>query len=1299
MKFNLFSAILLLFTWPQLLANPIISEFLASNSNGLNDEDGDSSDWIEIHNPDSTAVNMTGWHLTDDDLDLTKWAFPNVTIPANGRLLVFASGKNRSDSSSELHTNFSLNADGEYLALVMPGSSIIGTSFDPYPKQKSNVSYGVASNTTTRVDETTHLLYTLITPPNDSKGDTWIEEDYNASSWNSTISGSSEIAHGAIGYDNGLEYPIVTPVPDNTTEVWVRYSFTLTELPGLSGMTLRTRQDDGYEAFINGTPVRNINNTAPVQALEAGPFVETDISQHLSALKTGNNVLAFRLINASGSSSDLLLQTELSTSGTESGYKYSKTPTPATANIGHTYDNFVSDTKFIVNRGIFSSTFNETITCSTPGSTIIYTTDGSEPSLSNGTQIAAPSAELPCTAVINISTTTVLRAAAFLSGSLPSNTDTQSYIFTDQVVTQPSAPPGWPASPVNGQALDYGMDSPSAIGSTSAEVSTALKSIPSISVVTNQNNLLASSSGIYVNPGNHGVAWERPASVEMILPPGYNNPDGNITGFQNECGLRIRGGFSRTKNNAKHSFRLFFRSEYGDSKLNYPLFGNEGTSSFKRIDFRTAQNYAWSLNSSNPGEKNTLIRDVFNRDCQRDMELPYTRSRYFHLYLNGLYWGIYMTEERADSNYGDSYLGGRDDDFDVVKSSGSSGGYRTEATEGELTGGDWETTWNLSKNVRDVSANNNNAYFQLQGRNPSGVINPALPKYLNVDDLIDYMLVIFYVGSGDSPLTLSGSASNNWYGMRNRVTNTHGFQFFVHDTEHSMDSSNRTDVTGPYSAGKSDATDQSNPQFMHEYLANNDEYRLRFADRAHKAFQQSGALTFAKSQVRFNNRSTTIDTAIIAESARWGDQRNNGTTYTRNDWVTAVNNMTNWMTNRESTVINQLKADNLYPNTNPPSFNQHGGVIAAGFQLTITNPDAQGIIYFTTDKSDPRAPGGAVSGTVYTGPITLNAATTVKSRVLKNGEWSPLNEADFTFGEIPSFNNLVVSEFSYNAAPSTPQATDGEDFDFIEIMNVGTQSIDLTSLRLENGVTFDFSTIAVSQRTLTAGSKAIVCENTSSFVARYGSSLNVLGQWSGKLSNGGETLRLATEGGSVVQEFTYNDKLPWPNCADGDGYSLVLINPFSLPIHNNPANWRCSIQINGNPGSSDALAEFTGDPNSDNDADGLQALLEHFLGSSDIDPKSGSDLYSHSTVTMITDNTSTEHLTITFRRKLGTDDLKHQVEVSTDLTEEGWQAGNAHAVIISETHNADGTVTQTWRSVAAINNSDKLFIRLNVSGQ
>jgi len=112
------------------VAQPTISEFLTENSSGITDLDGETSDWIEIYNPSTEPINLSGWSLTDDAGLLNKWVMPDITLPASGYLVIFASGKDRNDPEEELHTNFSLNSSGEYLALVDPDGSTIAKEFN-----------------------------------------------------------------------------------------------------------------------------------------------------------------------------------------------------------------------------------------------------------------------------------------------------------------------------------------------------------------------------------------------------------------------------------------------------------------------------------------------------------------------------------------------------------------------------------------------------------------------------------------------------------------------------------------------------------------------------------------------------------------------------------------------------------------------------------------------------------------------------------------------------------------------------------------------------------------------------------------------------------------------------------------------------------------------------------------------------------------------------------------------------------------------------------------------------------------
>ncbi|MGA1394219.1 MAG: FN3 associated domain-containing protein, partial [Phycisphaerales bacterium] len=324
----------------------------------------------------------------------------------------------------------------------------------------------------------------------------------------------------------------------------------------------------------------------------------------------------------------------------------------------------MGDTKFSHDRGFHEQPFDLVISTRTAGATIRYTTNGTPPSLGNGFTYTGP---------IPIRSTTVIRAAAFKTGLQPSGVDTHTYLFLADVIRQASngaAPPGWPTS-WGANVRDYGMD-PDIVNSPlyRDEIVPALKSLPSFCVVTDLNHLFNSATGIYANPGQDGRDWERPISLELVHPDGRE-------GFQVNAGIRIRGGFSRSTSNPKHALRFFFREEYGASKLQYPLFGDRGADEFDAIDLRTFQNYSWSFQGDSRG---VFIRDQFSRDTQLAMGRQGERGDFYHLYINGMYWGLFQTDERIDNNYAASYLGGEPEDYDVVHNDPRNNG----ATDGTL---------------------------------------------------------------------------------------------------------------------------------------------------------------------------------------------------------------------------------------------------------------------------------------------------------------------------------------------------------------------------------------------------------------------------------------------------------------------------------------------------------------------------------------------------------------------------------------------------------------------------------------
>lgn len=125
-------------------ASIVITEFMAQNIRGIVDEDADRPDWVELFNSGVDPVNLGGWYLTDNPLNLNKWRFPSTNLPPQKHIVVFLSGKDRAVAGAPLHTDFRLNADQDYLAVVQPdGSSIESETPSPFPPQVPDVAYGV----------------------------------------------------------------------------------------------------------------------------------------------------------------------------------------------------------------------------------------------------------------------------------------------------------------------------------------------------------------------------------------------------------------------------------------------------------------------------------------------------------------------------------------------------------------------------------------------------------------------------------------------------------------------------------------------------------------------------------------------------------------------------------------------------------------------------------------------------------------------------------------------------------------------------------------------------------------------------------------------------------------------------------------------------------------------------------------------------------------------------------------------------------------------------------------------------
>jgi hypothetical protein len=931
-----------------------LNEFLASNGAGLTDEDGDYSDWIEIYNASSRPVNLSGWALTDEPDQPTKWPFPDLTLGGHEYLVIFASGKDRRLAGPEryLHTNFKLSKTGEPLGLY----SILDDSFadflpSGYPEQFRDIAYG---------------------------------------------------------------------------------------------RNPAAPEDDPFGYLLNPTPGERNDQTQ---------------------FRTGM--------------ADAVL--------------------------------------FSPQRGFYDTPFQLALTSATPGATIRYTTDGSRPDETHGTVYTGP---------IAIDRTTTVRTIALAPDSLPSAVNTHTYIFLDTVLNQPPDPPGFPQTwGVHGEdsvqygyvdgapvIADYEMD-PEIVNDPRyrAMLNEGLLSIPSISLVMP----LESFDQLYSNTKARGRTWERPVSVELIVPG--QPPD---QGFQINAGLRIQGEAGRRDYMPKHSFRLFFRGDYGATRLDYPLFPDSPVDSFNTLVLRGGVNRSYAGRPGRDHRLATYTRDEWLRASQIAVSGAGSHGIFVHLYLNGLYWGLYNVVERPDASFLAAYFGGRPRDWYAANHSGpiSGSAARFEELLALAQGGGFEDPERYA----------------------------ALQSYVDIPHFIDFIILNWYAGNSDW-------AHTNWYlGLRNPAGQV---KLFVWDAETTWDEGAWLFMGHP------EPTNLVEPLF--KGLIQNPDFKMTLADRLHRHLFNTGPLTETEAKARWRTLNEAIGPAIVGESARWGDARYEPP-ITYDDWLKARQEVLAQMEGNPARLISLAREAGYYPPVDPPTFSQQGGPVPLDFKVEMARPPAaDGTIYYTTDGSDPRLPvTGAPSprAMVYQTPLVLTTTTQLKARFLANDlvsdagpVWSALNEA--TFNIRTQGSELRITEIMYNPPG-------GGSYEFIELKNIGQQNLVLANLYFE-GIRFTFPPTTPP---LPPDNFVVLVRDGAAFTERY-PDVPIGGLYNGQLSNTGEDLTIKDRYGETILSVTFNDGNRWPLSADGQGDSLVLVDLNGDP--SDPRNWRASTELYGSPGKDD----------------------------------------------------------------------------------------------------------------------------------
>ena len=546
--------------------------------------------------------------------------------------------------------------------------------------------------------------------------------------------------------------------------------------------------------------------------------------------------------------------------------------------------------------GFYDKPFELTITdidnIVSDGSKIRYTLDGSVPT-AESTVYNGP---------ISINGTTILRTAVVGSEGLLSNVTTATYLFPDDVLHQSDAPEGYPMewgaySTIEGIApADYGMDQEMANDPVIAsKIKEGLQSIPVLSIVTDKDNFFSHENdeekgGIYIFTGPPvgdptGNGWTRPVNAELF---------GCGHDFSVTCGIRLHGGHGRlAEKNPKHSLRLVFKKEYGEKTLKYPLFGEEEPNKFDQLVLRCHFGNSWQHWMESNRQKAQYTRDIWARRIQRKMGWTSVNALYVHVFLNGMYWGLYNIAERVDDQYGKDHLGGKKEDIDVIKIE-EEGGNHIEASEGDLEA--WENMVETAANAYDDAY-----YYRLQGKDAEGNPDPSQEALLDIDNFIDYMLINQYAGNTDWD-------HHNWYAIRRKGEESQGFRFLCWDSELILDNPHENVLTK--NNGK------ESPTGIFNHLLENKDFTKRYMARAKELLADDGMLGAKSTEEVWDSLYNNISTALYAEAARWGDYRRDvhpyqtpGTLYTVDEtYMTERNRLhEQYFPYRSSTVLSMIE--------------------------------------------------------------------------------------------------------------------------------------------------------------------------------------------------------------------------------------------------------------------------------------------------------------------------------------------------------------------------------------------------------
>lgn len=1095
-----------------LSADPIISEFVASNRGSLVDGFGAQSDWIELHNNGDSPVDLAGYTLTDDYDDLQKWEFPSVVLDPGGYLVVFASGADGVDPSGHFHTNFGLSAEGEYLALVDPLGEVLsefGAAGADYPQQPGGSSYGVDFLSEFDSVVAPESTATFLVPVDGSVDASWMDAGFDDSAWQ-----IGQASLGADSEEDGVYSPhLLTELPSGVGSVYVRIPFDVELSEAVLG-PLKLRFDDGYVAYLNGSPIASANApVAPAYDSLATDFrpQETavneavfDISQHSGLLTSGENVLAIHLMDFPDSPrQDSLLSVSLDVAAgspilpTAVGFLGSPTPGAPNTRLQ------AGGTLMSRGGGVFEDAFQLTLTPEVAGEVVRYTLDGSDPTAGSPLY----------TAPISIDESVEVLARSFSGDGRVGRV--ASAAFT---------------------RLDLDQD------------------------------YLQSDLPIVVLENFSGGRPDREFQDAYLSVYDVNGSTGlsslsDSPTLSTSIGQHRRG--SSTYGSPKYSLRIELRNENGEDR-DESLLGMPAESD-------------WILYGAGTYDR-SLIRNAVAYDLSNQIGKYAVRTRYVELYNNtdggeidaSDYFGVYVLMETIKA--GEDRVDVEDYDHTATSPPDITGGYIFKQDRRDTTeDANWTTNRNQPvgspvfvhvtpdrEELTGLQVDYLRGYIQefedvLYGpdwKDPE----VGYAAYIDPSSWVEHHLFRTFFDEADS-LYLSEHFTKDQDG---RIKTGPVWDF-------NLSSGHNGNPIAPWYPAV------FNSGWWWGRLFNDPDFTQIWVDQW--VSLRSGALSDANLLATVESHVAEIESVADRNFDRWtnlpatggGAYAEPGTT----GWYAEVSHLAGWLIERARWTDGMM--------TPTVGFSLESGEVTSGVEIELDVEDDDAVIYYTTDGSDPRGENGVVApnALVYAEPIQVGSSVEVRARAFNSarmsadlGPWGAMTSNFYSTAEAASVANLRVSELHYNPLDPTAEellaapGADNNSFEFVELVNISDRPIDLDGVRFVDGIEFDFTTAGI--RVLDPGEAVVIVENLVAFEARYGDGVSVAGEYDGRLSSGGELIELVSKTGETISRFEYLDSSPWPISADGDGPSLVAIDLLADPDES--STWTASTVVHGTPG-------------------------------------------------------------------------------------------------------------------------------------